>query len=202
MFDLSFLQILSRAIAIILVLMVMGFSVAALARLFGDRSAVYDSKFTLNPFTHIDIFAFAAGIIGRVGWVRPITIDPSQLRAGRAAPVIIAIGAMVAVFGLGRLAILALPWVATSWPASSAAFTDATLRMVADISAWTLALNIIPLPPLLGGYFLQALLPTAHAWLVKRSLYVSIALLVLVVLTYRFLPGSVMGDMARILGAR
>lgn len=202
MFDLSFLQMLSRAIAIVIVLTVMGFSVAAFARLLGDRGAIYDAKLTPNPFVHIDIFALAAGIVGRVGWIRHIAIDPAQCRGGRAAPVVVAIASLVVVFLLGRLALQLLPWVAVSWPSSSAAFADSTLRTLADVAGWTLAANLIPLPPLLGGYLLQALAPRAHQWLVKRHFFISIALLVLVVLTYRMLPASVLGEAARFFGAR
>ena len=202
MFDLSFLQILSRAIAIVIVLTVMGFSVAAFARLLGDKGAVYDAKLTPNPFAHIDIFAFAAGIIGRVGWIRPIAIDPAKCFGGRAGPVIVAIATLIVIFLLGRLSLLTLPWVAVSWPSSSAAFADSTIRTLADTAAWTLAANLLPLPPLLGGYLLQAISPKAHAWLVGRHLWVSLALLVLLVLTYRMLPSSALGDLARIFGAR
>ena len=202
MFDLSFLQLLTRAIATIVVLALMGFCVAGFARLLGDRGPAYDGKLTLNPFVHMDIFGLFAGTVGRVGWVRPIAIDPAKGRIGRATPVVVALLSMAAVFFFGRLVLLALPWVATSWPTSSAAFTDATIRMMADVAAWTLAINIIPVPPLLGGYLLFTLAPGAHQWLVKRHLYVSIALTVVIVLTYPSLPATPFGDLARFLGAR
>lgn len=202
MFDLSFLQILARAIAIVVVLTVMGFALAGFARLLGDKGAGYDGKLTLNPFVHVDIFGLIAGVAGRVGWIRPIAIDPAHCRGGRAGPILAALAAMIVVFAFGRLVLLLLPWVATSWPAASAGFVDVTIRDVATTTAWTLAVNVIPVPPLLGGYLLQAVAPRAHAWLVRRHIWVSIALLVLVVLTYRSLPSTVLGDMADALGAR
>ena len=55
------------------------------------------------------------------------------------------------------------------------------MRTLADVAGWTLAANLIPLPPLLGGYLLQALAPKAHEWLVKRHFFISIALLVQIV---------------------
>ncbi|WMT89041.1 hypothetical protein [Pelagibacterium sp. H642] len=202
MFDLSFLQIVSRAIAIVIVLTVMGFSVATFARLLGDKGAVYDAKLTPNPFAHIDIFAFAAGIIARIGWVRPIAIDPAKCFGGRTAPVIVAAATLIVVFLLGRLALMLLPWIAVSWPSSSAAFADSTMRTLADTAAWTLAANLIPLPPFLGGYLLQAVAPRAHSWLVQRHLWISLALLVVVVLTYRMISSTALGDLARLFGAR
>lgn len=201
MFDLSLLQILARAIAIIVVLSVMGFSLAGFARLLGDKGVVYDGKLTINPLVHIDMFALVAGVAGRIGWLRPLAIDPAQFRGGRAGPVLAAIGAMIVVFLLGRVAILLQPWVATSWPSASAAFVGATLRQTVDTVGWTLAANLIPIPPFLGGYLLQALAPGAYGWLVKRHLWVSLALAVLIVLTYRSLPGTVLGSWAAALGA-
>ncbi|AEQ52080.1 hypothetical protein [Pelagibacterium halotolerans] len=202
MFDLSFLQLLTRAIATIVVLTLMGFSVAGFARLLGDRGPAYDGKLTLNPFVHVDIFGLLSGMVARTGWIRPVAVDPAGGRLGRATPVVVALLTMAAIFLFGRLVLLALPWVATSWPTSSAAFTDATIRMMADVAGWTLALNIIPIPPFLGGYLLLALAPGAYQWLVRRHLYVSIVLTVLAVLTYRSLPATFFGDLARLLGAR
>ncbi|WP_338609839.1 hypothetical protein V6617_06505 [Pelagibacterium nitratireducens] len=202
MFDLSFIQLVMRAIGTVVVVTLMGFSVAGFARLLGDKGTAYDGKLTLNPFVHVDIFGLFGGTIGRGGWTRPIAIDPAAGRMGRATPVIVALLTMAAIFLFGRLVLLALPWVAAYWPASSAAFVDATIRMTADIAAWTLAINIIPIPPLLGGYLLLSLAPDAHGWLVRRHLYVSIVLAVLVVLAYQSLPATPFGELARLLGAR
>ena len=202
MVDLSFLQILARALAATAVLTVMGFSLAAAARLLGDRGVVYDRKVTLNPLVHVDFFGLLGGIAGRIGWIRPVMIDPAKCRGRRLGPLLAAIASMAAVFVFCRLVLLALPWVATSWPASSAGFVDSTIREIATIGAWTLAINIIPVPPLLGGYLLQAVAPQAHSWLVKRHFWVSIALLVLVILTYRSLPGTIFGDWASLLRVR
>src|SRR5690606_38099792 len=180
----------------------MGFSLAGAARLLGDRGVIYDGKVKLNPFIHVDIFALVAGVAGRIGWVRPVPIDPAKCRGGRLGPVLAAIAAMIATLVFARLYFFALPWVATSWPASSAAFVDSTIREIAHIPAWTLAIIVIPVPPLLGGFILQAVARSAHAWLVRRHLFVSIALLVLVVLVYRSLPGTVLGDLAALLRVR
>src|SRR5690606_41429019 len=106
----SFLQILARAFATGIVLMVMGFSLAGAARLLGDRGVAYDGKLTLNPLVHIDIFAFLAGIAGRVGWVRHIPIDPEKCRGGRLGPVLVAIAAMIAALDFARPTLYALPW--------------------------------------------------------------------------------------------
>ncbi|WP_417582796.1 hypothetical protein [Pelagibacterium sp.] len=202
MFDLSFVQILTRAIAAALVLALMGFSLAGFARLLGDKGAVHDGKLTINPLVHVDAFGLLAAIAGRVGWVRPIAISPNAGRLGKATPVVVAVLTMAAILVFGRLILLALPWVAASWPTSSAAFVDATIRMTADVAAWTVAINIIPVPPLLGGYLLLTIAPDIHGWLVKRHLYISIGLAVLIVLTYRSFPATPFGDLARFLGAR
>ena len=200
MLDLSFLQILSRLIAIIIVLAVMGFSLAGFARLLGDKGMIHDGKLSLNPLTHIDIFALVAGVAGRIGWLRPVNIDPLECRGHRVAPVLAAIGAMTALFFLGRVAGVLQPWVATSWPTSSASFATATLRAIGDTAGWTLAANAIPVPPLLGGYLVQAIAPATHDWLGKRHSFVSFALSALVIFSYGSLSNTPFGGWASTLG--
>ena len=84
MFDLSFLQLLTRAIATIVVLALMGFCVAGFARLLGDRGPAYDGKLTLNPFVHMDIFGLLPERSGAWDGCGPSqSIRP---RAGSGAP--------------------------------------------------------------------------------------------------------------------
>ena len=109
MFDLSFLQILARAIAMVVVLTVMGFALAGFARLLGDKGTAYDGKLTLNPFVHVDVFALVAGVAGRIGWIRPIAIDPTHCLGGRIGPILAAIATMIVVFAFGRLGLSLLP---------------------------------------------------------------------------------------------
>ncbi|MAN75802.1 hypothetical protein OF122_07380 [Pelagibacterium flavum] len=200
MFDLSFLQILTRAIAAIIVMTFMGFCATGFARVLGDRGVVYDGKLTLNPFVHCDLFGLLAGIVGRVCWVRPIAIDPVENRMGRATPVVVALLTFAALFVFSRVVLLSLPLVAVHWPISSAALADATIRMTSSMAVWTLVINLVPVPPLLGGYLLLSLTPRTHKWLAKRHLYVSIALAALIVATHRSLSETPFGALVNFLG--
>lgn len=181
MLDLTFQQVLGRGIAAIVVLTVLGFALAIVGRLLGDKGVAYDGKIAPNPMVHIDIFGLVAAIAGRIGWVKPVAIDPKASSAGRLAPVLVAVGAAVLVLVFSRLVLLLLPLVASYWPSSSAGFVDWTIREIPQVAAWSIALNIIPLPPFLGGYALQAIAPAAYAWVLKRQLWVSIAALLLII---------------------
>ena len=92
MFDLSIHQLLIRAGACILITAIHGFALAAIARALGDRGPQFDGRLTANPFRHLDFIGAPMMILFQLGWIRPIAIDPSELRLGR-------LGLVVCVFG-------------------------------------------------------------------------------------------------------
>jgi len=187
-FDLTFPQVLSRLIAATIVLTILGVSFAAAARLLGDKGVGYEGRLKPNPILHVDLFAIVSSVFGRVGWIKPLRIDPAECRGGRWAPALAALAAAVVTLVASKLALLLLPYVASYWPASSAGFVDWTIREIAQIAAWTLAFNVVPLPPFLAGYALQGVAPEAHAFLVKRHFLISIAITALVAVFHKSLP--------------
>jgi hypothetical protein len=187
-FDLTFPQVLSRLIAATLVLTVLGLSFAGAARLLGDRGVGYEGKLKPNPILHVDLFAIVTSVFGRVGWIKPLRIDTAESLGGRWAPALAALAAALVTLMLSKLTVLLLPLVASYWPASSAGFVDWTIREIPQIAAWTLAINIVPLPPLLGGYVLQGVSPEAHRWLVRRHFWITVAITALVVVFHKSLP--------------
>lgn len=188
MFDLTFPQVLSRLIAATIVLTILGLSFAGAARLLGDKGVGYEGKLKPNPILHVDLLAIVTSVFGRAGWIKPLRIDPAECRGGRWAPALAALAAALVTLVLSRLTVLLLPLVASYWPASSAGFVDWTIREIPQIAAWTLAINIVPLPPLLGGYVLQGVSPAAHGWLVRRHFWIMVAITALVVVFHKNLP--------------
>lgn len=199
MFDLTFPQVISRVIAATIVLVVMGFSLSGAARLLGDKGMAYEGKLTLNPLVHVDLFAILSSVFGRIGWIKPVPIDPAECRGGRAAPAIAAVAAAIVTLIVSKLVLLLLPLVASYWPASSAGFVDWTIREIAQIAAWTIALNIIPLPPFLAGYALQGLAPKVHARLVKRHVLIGVAITAIVFFFHKSLPQTPFSVLAGLL---
>ena len=87
--DLTLQQLVLRLIAYVFIAAVHGFAVAAVAIAMGDQGPRYDGRLRFNPVTHLDIIGTASGVLFSVGWIRPIAIDPVQLRLGRVGLVIV-----------------------------------------------------------------------------------------------------------------
>lgn len=181
MFDLSLHQVLIRAGACIVITSIHGFVLAALARWLGDRGPQFDGRLTINPISHLDPVGAAGMILFQLGWIRPIAIDPSELRFGRFGLVICVFGSiaitLAAVVLLLGLRIPALKFMPTAFVPT----VIAMLNESADMSTWFAAFNVLPLPPLTGMHLVIAVRPGLAATLNKYSLYAAIALAVLLI---------------------
>src|SRR5215469_4986043 len=81
--DLTLQQLVLRLIAYVFIAAVHGLAVAAVAVAMGDQGPRYDGRLRVNPLAHLDILGTAAGVLFSVGWIRPIAVDPFELRLGR-----------------------------------------------------------------------------------------------------------------------
>ncbi len=179
MFDLSFHQLIIRAGACILVTAIHGFALAAIARALGDRGPQYDGRLTANPLRHLDIIGAPMMTLFQLGWIRPIAIDPSELRFGRLGLIVCVFGSIAttvaAVVLLLGLRIPALKYM----PEAVVPTVIATLNESVVMCTWFVALNLVPLPPLTGMHLLVAVRPSLAPVLMTYRLYVAIALAVL-----------------------
>jgi Zn-dependent protease len=158
-FDLSLDQILIRAGACVVIAAIHGAVLAAIAHALGDRGPQFDERLTLNPLSHLDILGAAAMILSQLGWIRPVAIDPAQLRLGRLGLVIAVVASLALTLIVAQLlfwlripALLALPIAVTPT-------VLATLNAAGEMAAWFVAFNFLPVPPLTGGHLLIAARP-------------------------------------------
>jgi Zn-dependent protease len=180
-FDLSLHQVLIRAGACIVIISIQGFVLAAIARGLGDRGPQFDGRLTIDPLRHLDPLGAAAMMLFQIGWIRPIAIDPSELRFGRFGLIVCVFGSIAATLAAAAL-LLGLRIPALKFmPASFVPTIIATLNEAADMSTWFAALNVLPLPPLTGMHLLVAVSPGLATTLKKYSLYAAIALAALLV---------------------
>lgn len=170
LFDLTFQQLFYRLAAAAITIGVHGYLIGLAARLFGDRGPTYDGRVTLNPLQHVEPVGGLAFLIFRLGWIRPVTIDPAQLRGGRGGLVVVAAGTL-----LVTLLLAFVPWLLRPLVWQSLAGTFVGFVLVGFLETLTailvgfVALNWLPIPPLTGGYLLQAIAPRAYAHIVARS---------------------------------
>lgn len=166
---------------------------------FGDTTAKYEGRLTLNPLKHLDMFGsvilpillFLTRAPFLIGWAKPVPYNPNNFRpedrrAGTlwvASAGILANLAIAAFFGIIiRLsAVLGLPETVVS------------LSLVIVLLNIVLAIfNLVPIPPLDGSKILFAALgyksAKLEAWLERYSIFV---LLIFIFFVWEFLVPAV-----------
>ena len=136
-----------------------GAAVAGAAVALGDAGPRHDGRLSLNPFAHLDILGSISAVLFSVGWIKPVAIDPAQLRPGRVGLVLI-IAAATAATLLSVLALwLVRPLLLPLLPDTASALAFALIETTMQLSLWLALVNLLPLPCLTGGHLLTAIAP-------------------------------------------
>lgn len=131
----------------------------------GDPTARMLGRITLNPLKHIDWFGSVllplvlilsnAGFV--VGWAKPVPYNPENLRRGNKSVAIVSIAGIVVNLSIAIIFGLAIRIAAATGLTSTAFFDISSIIVLVNI---VLAMfNAIPIAPLDGFRFLQAVLP-------------------------------------------
>jgi len=73
-------QIIIQLPILLIALTVHEFSHGYVAYLLGDDTAKRAGRLTLNPISHIDPFGLIMLFIARIGWAKPVPINPYNFR--------------------------------------------------------------------------------------------------------------------------
>ena len=161
------LQVIILAPPILLALTVHEFAHGYVAYRFGDPTAKDQGRLTLNPLKHLDPLGTLAFFIIKIGWAKPVPVNPAYFRnphkdmlwvalAGPAVNLVLAI--------ISALSVKLVWLIASNIPYSPMAEAILLpLNQVLQASVWiNLVLcifNFIPIPPLDGSKILAGLLP-------------------------------------------
>lgn len=153
---------------------------------FGDPTARYLGRITLNPIAHIDIFgtvlfpilAFLTGI-PLIGWAKPVPVNPLHLRkpsrdnmfislAGPLSNVLLGILLFAVLFVMRTLGVFQLFFQEGLQVDGSPLVRPLVLLLLNGmfINALLALFNMIPLPPLDGSHVVEHFLPhnLRHFW--------------------------------------
>jgi len=163
------------------------------ASLFGDQTAKFSGRLSLNPIHHIDLLGtivvpllmlLATNFI--FGWAKPVPVDPRNLHNPRRDM------AFVALAGPGANLLMAIFWGLMLKIGMLAAVNDMLTigipliymgKAGIMINVVLAVLNFIPLPPLDGSKILSSLLPPHMAYKYNQIEPYGIFILVLLMLT-------------------
>jgi Zn-dependent protease len=173
-------QLLMRLCAVLLVSTLQGLAIAVAASALGDAGPKHDGRLTLDPLRHVDLIGGAVALIFAVGWARWVAIDPRALRH-RHFDLLLVVGAGFAAVVLGVLALrFARPFLLLLLPDTAAATAFALIQTIIEVGLASALLGLLPLPPLVGGHLLVAVVPKVRERLPGSELFLGLVVAALV----------------------
>ncbi|MEX2029332.1 MAG: site-2 protease family protein [Candidatus Paceibacterota bacterium] len=142
-----------------------------MAEYFGDKTARFAGRLTLNPFPHLDLFGSillpALLVFAKApflfGWAKPVPYNPNNLTNEKWGTIAVASAGILANFGIAI--IFGIIIRLTSGLALPADFYVVT-SIIVIINLALGIFNLIPIPPLDGSKILFSLLPSSSRNLV------------------------------------
>ena len=152
MFNLSLNDILTSLVGIAIAISVHEFGHAYSAHLLGDDTAKHNGRMTLNPAKHIDPVGLITLLLFRIGWAKPVPVNPNNFKNYRVGNVIVSLAGVIGnIFG----AIVC---------ATIAKYSNMyAMKLIFNTAMWFNiyfgAFNLLPIPPLDGWGVISSLLP-------------------------------------------
>jgi Zn-dependent protease len=133
---------------------------------FGDKTAEYEGRLTLNPISHIDLWGTIiiplslALIPGApmIGWAKPVPYNPYNLRNQKIAEPLVALAGPASNFCLA-LIFGTLTRVLSTMPAYANSSLIGIFMFVTLVNITLGLFNLIPIPPLDGSKVLFSIFP-------------------------------------------
>ncbi len=192
------LELLYRIPALLLAITFHEYAHGRVAYHFGDATARWQGRLSLNPLRHLDPIGTIALLLFGFGWAKPVPINPYNFRDYRSGLLWVSLAGPLANFALA-LAALFLHFI----PEKLGLYWAPYLQFTETLALFNVLLgvfNLVPVPPLDGSKILAALAPDNIAGYMRRiEPYAPVLLMVLI---FSGLIGRIIGPLYRhVLGA-
>lgn len=154
--------------ALLFALVIHEFAHAWMASRFGDQTAAYSGRLTLNPSVHMDLFGsiifplvtLATGSPYVFGWAKPVPVDSTQFSNFRKGQFWVSSAGILANFLTGFLCAFLYIAVASQMP-EAFGYKPAMMRFLEALMLTSFSLgvfNLLPVPPLDGSNIIVSFL--------------------------------------------
>ncbi|MFH0770286.1 MAG: site-2 protease family protein [Candidatus Peregrinibacteria bacterium] len=162
-------------ISILIALSVHEWAHGFVARMFGDPTAEYEGRLTLNPLAHIDPLGALMFVLVGFGWGKPVPINPHYFRHPKRDTAVVSLAGPLSNFLLAWIAFALLLLFVHGTVGSSAmgilqpgtsagilAVVEMILRTSIFINLGFMAFNLLPIAPLDGSKVLHLFIPLKY----------------------------------------
>ena len=173
MYNLS--TILATVVAIAVAISVHEFGHAYSAHLLGDDTAKMYGRMTLNPAKHLDIIGLISMLIFRIGWAKPVPVNPNNFKNYKVGNVIVSLSGVIANIITAIVCVLINKYV-NMYAINEIAYA------VIIYNVGFAAFNLLPIPPLDGWGLISSFIPYKYNEIVYK--YESMSSIIFLVLIF------------------
>lgn len=153
----NYLEIISRILSILIIIITHEFAHAYIAYLNGDDTAKNRGRLTLNPFKHLDPVGTLSMLVFRFGWAKAVPINPNNFKNRRLGMFTVSIAGIVINLITAFIAMAILLNINIS-----NIFLYLFINDLIIYGVVMAVFNLLPIPPLDGSKILAAFLPHSY----------------------------------------
>ena len=137
------------------------FAHARVALAFGDHTAYYLGRVTLNPAKHLDPAGTLMILFGPFGWGKPVPVNPNNLHPRRWGDIAVSLAGPASnlLFAVALAIVFRIAFVAGWLEGSTGHTIHNLLGYTLAVNLMLFMFNLVPLYPLDGHHILREILP-------------------------------------------